>query len=177
MASDPQNIKLGTCKILYDGNDLGLTAGGVEVTVTTNTHETKVDQYGDTVVEEHVTGRTCMATAPLAETTLETLVSIMPGATLVTDKDDATKRRVDVAVGTGVSLRGKAKELVLHPIALPESEKSEDFIIPLAGIAGALNFAYKIDQERIFNAEFKAYPDHTKGGLLFQIGDKTAVKA
>lgn len=169
--SGPQNIKLGTCKIKYDGIDLGLTAGGVEVTVTTNTHETKVDQYGDTVVNEFITGRNCMVTAPLAETTIDNLIATMPGATKIVD---GVKLRVDVRSGVGISLRELAKELVLHPIALPDSDVSEDFIIPIAGVAGALNFAYKLDQERIFNTEFKAYPDQTKNGLLFQIGDKTA---
>ena len=172
--ADPQNIKLGTCKISYGGVDLGLTAGGVEVTVGTNTHETKVDQYGDTVVNEFITGRSCTVSAPLVETTIDNLIATMPGAVLVTDGVDPNKKRVDVASGVGVSLRGQAKELILHPIALPDSDVSEDFIIPLAGVAGALNFAYKLDQERVFNTEFKAYPDQSKNGLLFQIGDKTA---
>lgn len=172
--ADPQNIKLGTCKISYGGVDLGLTAGGVEVTVGTSTHETKVDQYGDTVVNEFITGRSCTVSAPLAETTLENLIATMPGAKLVSDGASPTKKRVDVASGVGASLRELAKELILHPIALPDSDVSEDFIVPIAGVAGALNFAYKLDQERIFNTEFKAYPDQAKDGLLFQIGDKTA---
>lgn len=174
MSSNPNNIKLGTCRISYDGVDLGLTAGGVEVTVGTTTHETKVDQYGDTVVNEFVTGRSCTVIAPLVETTIDNLIKIMPGATKVVDGSDLTKIRVDVRSGVGISLRHGAKELVLHPIALPDTDVSEDFIVPIAGVAGALNFAYKLDQERVFNTEFKAYPDHAKDGLLFQIGDKTA---
>lgn len=87
-----------------------------------------------------------MVTAPLAETTIDNLIATMPGATKVVD---GVKLRVDVRSGVGISLRELAKELVLHPIALPDSDVSEDFIIPIAGVAGALNFAYKLDQERI----------------------------
>lgn len=172
--ADAENIKLGTCKISYNGTDLGLTAGGVEVEVSTSTHETKVDQYGDSVVNEFITGRNCVAKCPLVETTIDNLVAIMPGATKVVDGTTPTKIRVDVQTGIGVSLRESAAELILHPIALPDSDVSEDFIIPLAGVAGALNYAYKLDQERVFNAEFKAFPDIANNGLLFQIGDKTA---
>jgi len=172
-----ENISLGTCKISYDGADLGLTAGGVEVEVTTSTHETKVDQLGESVVDEFVTGRNVTVRAPLAETTIDNLVKIMPGASKVVDNVDANKIRVDVTTGIGTSLRDNAKELILHPIALPDSDVSEDFIVPLAGVAGALNFAYKLDQERIYNAEFKGYPDESKAGLIFQIGDKTATPA
>lgn len=171
--SASQNIKLGTCKITYGGVDLGLTAGGVEVDVATSTHETKVDQLGESVVNEFITGRTVMAKCPLVETTIDNLILIMPGATKVDDSANS-KLRVDVSTGIGESLRDLAKELVLHPVALPDADVTEDFIIPLAGVAGALNFAYKIDSERVYNAEFKGYPDTAKAGLLFQIGDKTA---
>jgi len=169
-----ENIKLGTCRVLYGGVDLGLTAGGVEVEVASTSHETKVDQLGDSVVNEFITGRTVMAKCPLVETTIDNLVAIMPGATKTVDGTDATVIRVDVNTAVGHSLRSTAQELILHPIALADSDVTEDFIIPIAGVAGALNFAYKLDQERIYNAEFKGYPDTAKDGLLFQIGDKTA---
>ncbi|EGT88588.1 hypothetical protein ABNIH1_18950, partial [Acinetobacter baumannii ABNIH1] len=35
MASDVKNVKLGVCKIMFDGVDLGFTKGGVDVTVST----------------------------------------------------------------------------------------------------------------------------------------------
>jgi hypothetical protein len=172
--ANAENIKLGTCKITYGGVDLGLTAGGVEVEVATTTHETKVDQLGESVVNEFITGRTVMAKCPLVETTIDNLVNIMPGATKVIDGSDSTLIRVDVGTSVGVSLLENAQELILHPISLADADVSEDFIIPLAGVAGALSFAYKLDQERTYVAEFKGYPDTANGGLLFQIGDKTA---
>ena len=278
MTSSTENIRMGTCRVIYDGTDLGFTSGGVEVTVATTTHETKVDQFGDTVANEYVMGRTISVKAPLVETTLENMAKIIPGAVLTGDgvkatgsatfsgqptandtltvggvvftfkasapldtdlviganlaatlaaaavkieakvglidvaatatvltftghdqgsaanavtlaKNstvitvsgatlaggvDATKKKVVVSSGTGISLLSIAKELILHPIAKPENDTSEDLVIPLAATAGAMNFAYKYDAERVFDCEFKGYPN-AQTGALFIYGDKTVV--
>ncbi len=174
MASDTANVKLGVCSITFNGVDLGYTKGGVEVEVATNTHVVSVDQFGETPINEYVMGRTVKVRCPLAETTLENLVAIMPGATLVTDAGDATKKRVDVVVGVGQSLLDSAAALVLHPIANAADAKNDDFIVPLAATAGALSFAFKLDEERIFNIEFSGYPDTANGNNLFSVGDDSA---
>jgi hypothetical protein len=85
MASSTKNVKLGVCNVFFDGVDLGLTKGGVEVTVTTETYKVEVDQFGSTVINEQIMGRNVMVTAPLAETTLRNLAATMPGSTLITD--------------------------------------------------------------------------------------------
>lgn len=90
MASSTDNVKLGVCTILFDNNDLGYTKGGVEVEVATTTHDVKVDQFGETPISELITGRTVTVKTPLAETTLENLVAIMPGSKLVSDGAKAT---------------------------------------------------------------------------------------
>ena len=83
MASSTENIKLGVCRAYFDGVDLGLTKGGVEVTVSTETYKVEVDQFGKTPVSELIMGRNVMARVPMAETTLDNMVRVMPGATLV----------------------------------------------------------------------------------------------
>lgn len=174
--SSTENIRMGTCKVLLAGVDLGFTTGGVEVAVTTTTHETKVDQFGDTVANEYIMGRSITVTIPLVETTLDNMASIIPGSELITDNTvpAAPKKKVVVKSGTGMSLLDLAQELTLHPIAKADNDKSEDLVIPLAATAGAMNFAYKYDAERVFNCEFKGYPDSTTG-ILFIYGDKTVV--
>lgn len=173
MASSTENIRMGTCKILYNGVDLGFTSGGVEVAVATTTHETKVDQFGDTVANEYIMGRTITITVPLVETTLDNMAAIIPGSELVTSGSGPTlKKKVLVKSGTGISLLDLAQEMVLHPIAKPDNDTSEDLVIPLCATAGAMNFAYKYDAERVFNCEFKGYPDSATG-VLFIYGDKT----
>jgi hypothetical protein len=287
MASDTRNVKLGVCQVFFDGVDLGYTQGGVEVTVQTETHEVNVDQFGKSAISQTIIGRDVMAKVPMAETTLENMVRIMPGATLIstggvaavatytpsggtnctngqtliingttvtaktsptaiaannefnlgasltvslaslsaminasTDINlalltatssatvltltadikgvegnsyttstlgtwataatafasgaDATKKRVDVTNSVGTDLLLIAKELRLHPTNKLASDKSDDFIIPLAATAGALNFAYKLEDERIYNVEFTGYPNSTTG-KLYSVGDPTAV--
>ena len=85
MASSTDNIRLGICSVTYKGVDLGYTKGGVNVDVTTATHPVTVDQFGESTVNEYITKREIKVTCPLAETTLDNLVAIMPGATLVSD--------------------------------------------------------------------------------------------
>lgn len=80
--SDTKNVKLGVCKVFYNGKDLGYTQGGVSVTVKTETHKVNVDQFGKTTVNELVMSRDVSAKVPLAETTLENLVAVMPGSSL-----------------------------------------------------------------------------------------------
>lgn len=289
MASSTKNVKLGVCKIYFGGNDLGFTKGGVDVSVETEKYEVNIDQFGVTAINELIQGRDVMVTTPLAETTLENLVAIMPGSKMVqtgggvatgtitvttnpatgetiivngatvtfrtaltgvgtevligadqqstaanlaaalnasadpliaaatysvaaavvsvkygnaliygTDGNksadgnnftiatgtagvkitvsgaklsggtNATATRVEVSTGTSIDLLEKARELRLHPIAKADTDKSEDFVIPLAGTGGALTFAYKYDEERIYNVEFKGYPD--ADGKLFYVG-------
>lgn len=170
--NDPKNVKLGVCRVYLDGEDLGFTKGGVEVSVETTTHEVQVDQLGQTPVNEYITGRTVTVSCPFAETTLENMVALIPGAKLVTDTVDPTKKRVVAPTGVGISLLDHAKELVLHPIGLPESDKSEDFVVFRASTPGAMSFAYQLEEERVFNTEFKGYPN--EDGELFGYGDPSA---
>lgn len=289
MASNTKNVKLGVCQIFFGGVDLGYTKGGVEVSVSTETHEVMIDQFGKTKINQLIMGRDLKVKAPLAETTLENMVAIMPGATMsttggtvasgtitiasnpatgdtvvvngvtitfkttaaaanevtiggtpaataaalaavlnlsndpklaaatytaagaivtvtygnaliygmvgmkgtegnaftlnagtagvkvtlsgatLTGGTEPTAKYVDVNTGVGVDLLSIAKELRLHPINKTDSDLSEDFIVPLAGTGGGLNFAYKVDDERVYNVEFSGYPDPATK-RLFLIG-------
>lgn len=291
MASNTKNVKLGICQLFFAGVDLGYTKGGVEVTVSTETHEVNVDQFGKTAINQLIMGRDCKVKAPLAETTLENMVAVMPGASLtvtggavatgtltvatnpaandtvivngvtltfkaapangyevaigatpsesaanlaavlnasadpklaaatysaaaavvtvkygsaliygtagmkgiegngftlatgtagakvtvsgatLTGGTEPTAKVVDVQTGVGMDLLSIAKELRLHPINKSDDDLSEDFIIPLAGTAGALNYAYKVDDERVFNVEFQGYPDPATK-RLFMVGGR-----
>jgi len=94
------------------------------------------------------------------------------GATLAGGVD-STKKRVDVTNGVGTNLLDLAGKLTLHPIGLSYSDTSEDLVIPLAATPGGMKFAYKFNDERIFNVEMMGYPDSVTG-KLFSLGDLTA---
>lgn len=83
--SSTKNINLGACRVYFDGADLGVTQGGVEVIVKTDTHPINVDQFGKTNVNDLIMGRNVNVKCPLAETTLRNLTAVMPGSVLITD--------------------------------------------------------------------------------------------
>lgn len=279
-ANDPANIRLGPCRILWGGVDLGLTKGGVEVEVSTSSKEVVIDQFGETPINEYITGRKLMVKCPFAETDIDSLHRLMrdTGSTLVTDGVRATgtivfgsnpvvndtivvngttftfkaavagvldvklgataaataaellavlqfstnanvvkatytlsgstitatyvtegtagnaftlvktgtamtvpatltggtastKKRVEVSSGIGVSIQTTAKELVLRPVEKADNDFTEDFVIPLAGTTGALSFAYKTNDERLFNLSFTGFINPTTK-VLFLYGDK-----
>lgn len=282
ICQNTKNVKLGVCRVIYDGYDLGYTKGGVEVEVATETYKVEVDQFGKSPINEYIMGRTVSVKCPLAETTLENLALTMPGAVLtatggvkasgtlivasipannatvtvngivltyktvasaahdvligattaataanlqavlqtsnapellaaqytvtastvtvtydtagidgnaftlvagsaattvsgatLTGGVNASKKKVMVGTSISTDLLSIAKRLVLHPKSLADTDKSEDFIVPLAATSGALSFAYKLDQERIYNVTFNGYPDCATNNL-FIVGDETA---
>ena len=286
MASNTKNVKLGVCRVYFDGQDLGYTMGGVEVIVATTTHRVEVDQFGKTAISDAILGRDVKVKVPLAESTLQNMVLVMPGSTYVqtggalatgtwtptgnptngqtvvlngstvtfkaaapnaannevllgatvaltltalaafllastdinlrlatysvsatvltatafakgvvgnsytlavgtatgavsaatlTGGTATTQERVDTTDANGTDLLTVAKELRLHPKALVATDRSQDFVVPLAATPGALTFAYKIDAERIFNLEFQGYPDVNNSNRLFQYGDSAAL--
>jgi hypothetical protein len=85
-----------------------------------------------------------------------------------------TRARVDVVVGTGTDMLAIAKQLRLHPVAKADTDYSDDFVVHKTATPGALQFAYKLDAERVFNVEFMAYPDPVTQ-KLFSVGDPLAV--
>jgi len=99
-----------------------------------------------------------------------------PGAfDTVTDTTPSASgsKRVDVTTNISADLLALASTLKLHPVSAG-ADLNEDFTVPLAATGGALTFSFKLDEERIYNVEFNAYPDDTQGGLLFQVGDTSA---
>lgn len=155
-----ENIKLGICDVTFKGTALGLTKGGVELEVQTQTHETKVDNFGETIVNEFIQGRSVMIKIPMAETHLDNLALIMPGSKINTAKD-----LVSIGNGNGISLFETAGVMVLTPVGDP----SEKITIPLANTKGSITFAYKHNEERVFNTEWTGYPD-VATGEMFTVG-------
>lgn len=168
-ASSAAAVRLGPCKVTYDGGDLGLTKGGVEFTLSTDVKDVTVDQFGNTNITKYVTGRRLVVKVPMAESTLDRLAAMTPGATLI----GTTTKKLNVNSATGLELRALGKALVLHPADLLVTNKSEDVNIAIAVTMGAYAWAYKHDEERIYMVEFEAMPDLTTS-LLFTIGDPAA---
>lgn len=168
--SSTKNVKLGPCKVTYGDVDLGLTKGGVEVSITTNKHEVMVDQFGSTAVNDYITGRTGTVKVPMAETDLAKLLVVIPGAKLVTDATTPSKKKLEIPTAVGTSLLESALALVLHPTAMATTDKSDDVTVPLASPAGNIQFSFQVENERVYAIEFQMYPNE-ETGLLCILGD------
>lgn len=122
---------------------------------------------GDLVLTARVSGEVYIVIeSPASTGTFDSITDTTPAV--------SGKKRIDVVTDISDDLLALASTLRLHPVAAG-SDLNEDFTVPLAATGGALSYAYKLDEERIYNIEFNAYPDDSQNGLLFQIGDLTAV--
>lgn len=144
MASSTENIKLGVCRAYFDGQDLGLTKGGVEVSVSTETYKVEVDQFGKTPVSELIMGRTVMARVPMAETTLDNMVRVMPGATLVETGGTAATGTVSIAAQPTA-----AQTVVINGVTFTfrtgSAPLAEDVLIGATAAATVQNLADKLN--------------------------------
>lgn len=154
-----ENIKLGACNATFKGTALGLTKGGVEVSVETTTYPITVDQHGETAVDEFITKRQFRITVPLAETSLALLGLALPGSEVVSGQ-------LVVKNAVGLSLIDGAGVLTLVPTSGGNSDEPVEFV--KANTAGNFSFAYRHNEERIYNVEFTAYPDEQ--GVLARFG-------
>ena len=163
--SDILNVPLGTCKVYVNGVDIGHTIGGVEVTYSPEYHETKVDEYAG-VAERWLIGESLMAKVPIAEATLD---NITRAITHNIDGGDY------VSIGSKAGKRSSTKTAVLrlHPIALADSDHSDDVTIYKAHVTNEITLPYKNDGERIIETEWTGIVDESRvdGNMLGLIGD------
>lgn len=154
-----ENIKLGACNASFKGTELGMTKGGVEVSVETTTYPITVDQHGETAIDEFITKRQFKISVPLAETTLELVGLALPGS-------EIQSGRLVIKTAVGLSLIDSAGVLQLTPVTGGNSDEPITFV--KANTAGNFSFAYRHNEERIYNVEFTAYPDDE--GILAYFG-------
>src|SRR5690606_1501573 len=114
-------IKLGPARVTFDfgGTEpivFEQTQGGVVLTYEETTRDVNIDQLGTTPADVIITGRTASVAVPIAERDLAKLARIIPGATLVVDGADPTKRRVDVSAATVQRLFQYAKKVKVEPL-------------------------------------------------------------
>lgn len=172
MAFDPISVGLGPCRITYGGEDLGSTKDGTTLTYTPEVFEMTADEFGNTPYDAVLIGEVVTVTTNLLMSTFTQLQAAMPAGTLVTGAD--SKKKLTFG-GATKRLAALAKELVLHPLELPDEDKSADVTIWKAIAWGNVELAYNLNGERVVPVEFHALLDTSKpkGEMLFVIGDPT----
>lgn len=162
------NTRMGVCNVTFKGVDLGYTKGYVKVDYTTETVQKEVDQE-DAPIGELITKQALNVVVPMAEFDLDVLVTLLPGATVVTDSVDPTKKKMVLSGASGADLQSMAGELVLTPVGA--TDDNDNLTLHHAGPVPAFNFSYEKENMRVFEVTFKAYVGEN-GWVTF--GDTTA---
>lgn len=175
--SDPDSTSISNDVLSSGiGGLLGATAqGGSTLTLESQTFELKSDQTAELLLGEIFLGNAAQVEMGLIEMTKErweTIVGSVSG-------DIFTPSGGTRLVGVGESKLYKnafdfSGELVLHPIRLPEADKSEDIVLwKCAPIPADIN--YSGTDQQVMNVTFKAYRDGSKPSEINQMaqGDHT----
>lgn len=165
----PERVRIGPCRLIWDGQDLGATKGGVTLIYQPDVYLMTVDQRGNTPYDAPRRGERLVVRTQLAESTWRVLQAAMPGGRLH-EHEGGAKR---LSFGGLVRRLGEsAKELVLHPLANADDDPSDDVWIWRAIARGNVSKAFTLEGERVIPVEFQALLDLSKppGQQLFAIG-------
>ncbi len=158
-------VKLGPCTLIFGDLQIDLTSGGVTLHVEPEMTDINVDQYGTGPVDHRITGWNVRAIVPLAQTDYDSIKAV---ATFLEEVEAG--KLTDRQLGT--SMRSVAKQLTLHPTEY--SDNSHDVILYLASPVTAMELGFDYSDQRVYNAEFVAYPkanaDPGSPGNYFEMG-------
>lgn len=163
----PAIVEFGenSSKVVFD-----ITKGGITFSASTSTQDITVDQYGESPVKSVLKGRAASAKVPFALHDLEKLAAVIPNSELV---KSGAKTKLVVKSQAGFDMLASAKKLVIKPT--DANATANDWItIPLAGANADPEYTFNADNERVVNITFTAYPDISKDGQLYILGDETA---
>jgi len=150
--------KLGTCRINFGGRDMGYTAGGVTVRITTEFVDIMVDEFGNVPVQAADVGVSIECIVPLAQPTLENYADAFPVASNVPADRLTFGRKVGQYV--------VPQRLVLDPV-----NESDGFVVYRAACLEVGELGFNNEGIRILECHFRGMVDDTRqeGDYLFRI--------
>jgi len=176
-----ESLELGPCIVKYGVSgsevDLGFTMGGVTVNIETEVADVTTDQFGAVIMKQIIVGRNASITIPFAETDLSLMSKIIPGASLVTDAVTATKKKVIINTPIGSDMVASVAQALLLIKAIgntASTNENDKFRFFKAAPSGELEFAFSIEDQRVWEVEFTAYPDSTQSFAIGVFGDISA---
>lgn len=147
------NVKIGACKVLYGGTDLGHTKGGVTVSYEPEYADKSVDKWGNSKIGRALIGEQLTVTVPLAELSIANLLKVIPASTSVNGGLGATVGK------QAKDMTGDEKELVLHPLRNADNDYSEDVVIYKAAVTSNVELNYEVDNQTVYEVTFEGYID------------------
>jgi len=160
LSSNADNISIGPCHAYFKGVHLGLTYGGVSISINQAAYELKSDQYGETPIRVLDGGLRVEVTVNLTESTFANLKVLFASAT-----DQTTYLTFGKPVGGAID----SGELVLEP-----TDGSSIFQIykAIPNVGQAVEIAFTTANQRVYACKFVGLIDtaRTSGDQLFRIG-------
>jgi hypothetical protein len=157
---DTTNIVLGLCNVRFDGTQLGLTKGGVEVNITQTSVDVVVDDYGDTPVDSYDKGTTIEVIVNMVEYgDLDLVAQAFPTATVRSDR---------LEFGDQAGSQISTGRLVLDPL----NANDHNIMVYKARPVGNATIGFTNDDVKVFTATFMGLIDTSRntGDQLFRIG-------
>jgi hypothetical protein len=170
MANNPQNIRLSACSVFFNGNDLGFTVGGVDLTVKTTSTDFKVDHFGYWTVNSLITGRTISVKMALAETDIGSLTNALTAPGMVgIGGSSSNEPGINIGYGGGGLASNNQAVLALIPVE-PIDGQNIYIWIPCATLTGDLEMSFKYDTVRTMSVEFTGRPDDNNNIMYMSQG-------
>jgi hypothetical protein len=167
---NPNYLELSACRVTYKGIDLGGTSGNVVVKMEQALSDIKVDQYGSTVIDKRVSGFKYTVDLEIDEIKYKDNWKIIFPSVLVPEQGGQKSVYFDSQMS--YSQRSNAGALVLHPLSVPDTDKSEDFFFWLASAEAKTDFTYSPSEQVKLKISFTIYPDFTTTpARFFMFGD------
>lgn len=155
------------------GGALGRTKEGIEVTFEASTFDVQANQSGTLLLDQIIQGTGASLTASLLEITKDRLKTVIARGY----GDSYTPSGGTELIGFGTSKNFQSSfnqggKLILHPIRLPESDRSFDVVFhKTLGLPESIN--YDGTDSQALSVSFTALQDDTKRAeiSIFAIGD------
>lgn len=145
-------------RITLGGVDLGHTVDGAEIEIERSFVEVKTDIYGDTPVDYVLQGQKASVKLKLAEITPGVLTYVVPEADYDVGVSDD---HIHFGTKSGYSLRDDALELVITPQG-KNADGQRTITLFKAVSTDNATFAYKIDEQSVFEVTFTALVDESR---------------
>lgn len=176
LSFSPSDLRLGPCKVIFDGNDLGGTMEGVTVSLAPATQDLLIDQFGSEAVDSVITGMAVSVKFTLAAAAKKELWKVaMPYADLISTGTKAIHLKNPI----GTKLSQFAKALTLHPMDKDDADYSEDHNFFKAYCKSAIEMKFDASSQQGLAIEMVAIVDDN--GDKYHFGDlalgKTAAAA
>lgn len=165
-------MELTPMRVTFDGVDLGGTLENVVVSVEISKAEIKADQSGETVRDRRVSGQVFKVTTTLTQVKNKDQWKVaFPSMNKVVS---GLNKAIYVDAKIGASDQAAAKQLILHPLSLPDADKSGDYLFYKAIAAETSEITYGPTEQAGLQVEWTILPDDSvQPERFFFHGDPT----